>query len=126
MYKMVLFCTLTYSLALECASNILVFGMALLSRIVSFPSDPSPQSEFTQAVLDNRELDRAMHKAIIEELSFLISQTSAKPEQKRPSIVNAVLKSIKETLSTFSGLIALWEKLEPCLREVLFGRNSAQ
>jgi len=34
MYKMVLFCTLTYSLALECASNILVFGMALLLRIV--------------------------------------------------------------------------------------------
>src|SRR5438046_9023436 len=63
--------------------NILVFGMALLLRIV-------------------------------RELSFLISQTSAKPEQKRPSIVNAVLKSIKETLSTFSGLIALWEKLKPC------------
>jgi len=27
-----------------------------------------------------------MHKAIIEELSFLISQTLAKPEPKRPSI----------------------------------------
>jgi hypothetical protein len=35
--------------------------------------------EFTQAVLDNRKLDQAMRKAIIEELSFLISQTSAKP-----------------------------------------------
>jgi hypothetical protein len=76
--------------------------------------------EFTQAVLDNRELDQAMRKAIIEQLSFLISQTLAKPEQKRPSIVNAVLKSIKEGLSTVSGLIALWEKLEPCLRQVLY------
>jgi hypothetical protein len=57
--------------------------------------------EFTQAVFDNRELDQAMGKAIIEELSFLISQTSAKPEQKRPSIVNAVLKSIKETCPHF-------------------------
>jgi hypothetical protein len=57
--------------------------------------------EFTQAVLDNRKLDQAMRKAIIEELSFLISQTSAKPEQKRPSIVNAALKSIKETCPHF-------------------------
>jgi len=75
--------------------------------------------EFTQVVLDNRELDQALRKAIIEQLSFLISQILAKPEQKRASIVNAVLKGIKETLSTFSGLRALWETLEPYLREVL-------
>lgn len=75
--------------------------------------------EFTQAVLDNRELDQALRKVIIEQLSFLISQTLAKPGQKRPSIVNTVLKGIKETLSTFAGLVALWETLEPYLREVL-------
>jgi hypothetical protein len=75
--------------------------------------------EFTQAVLDDRELDQAMRGAIIEQLSFLISQTLAKQGQKRPSIVNAVLKSIKESLSISSGLITVWDKLEPCLRQVL-------
>jgi hypothetical protein len=70
-------------------------------------------------VLDSRELDQATRKAIIEQLSFLISQLLAKPEQKRASIVGAVFKSIKEALSAFSGLVTLWEKLEPFLRQVL-------
>jgi hypothetical protein len=74
--------------------------------------------EFTQAVLDRREIDQATRKAIVEQLSFLISQLLAKPEQKRPAIVGAVFKSIKEALSAFSGLVTLWEKLEPFLRQV--------
>ena len=75
--------------------------------------------EFVQAVLDNRELDQVTRKAIIEQLSFLISQLLAKPEQKRAAIVGAVFKSIKEALSAFSDLVTLWEKLEPFLRQVL-------
>jgi hypothetical protein len=75
--------------------------------------------EFAQALLDSKELDQAARKAIIEQLSFLISQLLAKPEQKRAAIVGAVLKSIKETLSAFSELVTLWEKLEPLLRQVL-------
>ena len=75
--------------------------------------------EFAQAVLDSRELDQAARKAIIEQLSFLISQLLAKPEQKRTAIVDAVFKNIKEALLAFSGLVTLWEKLEPFLRQVL-------
>jgi hypothetical protein len=75
--------------------------------------------QFAQAVLDNKELDQATRKAIIEQLSFLSSQLLAKPEEKRVSIVGAVLKSIKEALLAFSGLITLWETLEPLLRQVL-------
>jgi len=70
-------------------------------------------------VSDSRELDQATRKAIIEQLSFLISQLLAKPEQKRAAIVGAVLKSIKEALLAFSGLVTLWETLEPLLRQVL-------
>jgi len=75
--------------------------------------------QFAQAVLDSRELDQATRKAIIEQLSFLTSQLLAKPEQKRAAIVGAVLKSIKEALRAFSGLVTLWETLEPLLRQVL-------
>jgi len=75
--------------------------------------------EFAQAVLDSRELDQAIRKAIVEQLFFLISQVLAKSEQKRPAIVSAVLKSVKEALSAFSGLVILWEKLEPVLRQAL-------
>jgi hypothetical protein len=75
--------------------------------------------EFTQAVLDSRELDQATRKAIIEQLSFLISQLLAKPEQKRPAIAGAVFTSIKDVLLSFSSLVTLWEKLEPLLRQVL-------
>ena len=75
--------------------------------------------EFAQAVLDSRELDQAARKAIIEQLSFLISQLLAKPEQKRTAIVDAVFKNIKEALLAFSGLVTLWETLEPLLRQVL-------
>jgi len=75
--------------------------------------------QFAQAVSDSRELDQATRKAIIEQLSFLISQLLAKPEQKRAAIVGAVLKSIKEALLAFSGLATLWETLEPLLRQVL-------
>jgi hypothetical protein len=75
--------------------------------------------EFAQAVYDSRALDQATRKAIIEQLSFLISQLFAKPEQKRAAIVGAVFKSIKEALSAFSELVTLWEKLEPFLRQML-------
>ena len=75
--------------------------------------------EFAQAVLDSRELDQAIRKAIVEQLFFLISQVLAKSERKRPAIVSAVLKSVKEALSAFSGLVILWEKLEPVLRQAL-------
>lgn len=75
--------------------------------------------EFAQAVLDSRKLDQATRKAIIGQLSFLISQLLTKPEQKRAAIVGAIFKSIKETLSAFSELMTLWEKLEPLLRQVL-------
>jgi hypothetical protein len=75
--------------------------------------------ELAQAVLDNSELDQAKRKAIIEQLSFLISQLLAKPQQKRPAIVGAVLKSVTEALSAFSSLVTLWEKLQPLLRQAL-------
>ena len=75
--------------------------------------------EFAQAVLASRELDHAASAAIIEQLSFLISQLSVKPEQKRRAIVGAVLKNIKDALSAFSDLLKLWEKLEPLLRQLL-------
>jgi len=83
------------------------------------PGFPELFQEFAQAVLDNRELDETKRKAIIEQLSFLISQLSAKPQQKRPAIVGAVLKSLTEALSAFSSLVTLWEKLQPLLRQVL-------
>ncbi len=83
------------------------------------PASSKLFQEFVQAVLDSRELDQAMRKAIIEQLSFLVSQVLAKPEQKRPAIVGAVLKRVTEILSAFSGLAILWEKLEPFLRQAL-------
>jgi len=75
--------------------------------------------QFAQAVLDSRELDQATGKAIIEQLSFLVSQLLAKPEQKRAAVFGAVLKNIKEALSAFSDLAKLRETLEPFLRQVL-------
>jgi hypothetical protein len=76
--------------------------------------------EFAQAVLASRELDHAASAAIIEQLSFLISQLSVKPEQKQRAIIGAVLKNTKDALLAFSDLLKLWEKLEPLLRQLLF------
>lgn len=88
-------------------------------KLIGDPALSELFQEFAQAVLDSRELDQTTRKAIIEQLSFLISQLLAKPEQKRAAIVGAVLKSIKDALLAFSGLVTLWEKLEPFLRQVL-------
>ncbi len=74
-------------------------------------------ADFTQAVVDSKDVEQATRDAIIEQLSFLASQTAT--EKKQPSITSAVFSGLEKTIRTVSGLIKLWEQLGPLLKNSL-------
>lgn len=69
--------------------------------------------EFTQAVLDNQEIEETSRTAILEQLRFLSEQAVASQERKQRSVARAVLEDLAKAVSSVSGLVSLWEKLKP-------------
>jgi len=73
--------------------------------------------EFTQAVIDSNEIEKATRDAIIEHLSFLASQVAT--EEKQPSVARTVLSETGKIVGTISTLLTLWNQLEPLLKGAL-------
>ena len=74
--------------------------------------------EFTQAVIDEKEIEIKMKNEIIEQISFITSQAALPKEKQKTSVVKTVLLAIKDTISTISSLMLLWGKLQPLLERV--------
>ena len=74
--------------------------------------------EFTQAVIDEKEIEIKMKNEIIEQISFITSQAALPKEKQKTSIVKTVLLAIKDTIFTISSLMLLWGKLQPLLERV--------
>lgn len=67
--------------------------------------------ELTQAVVSDHEMEKAVRDQILEQLSFLVAQAGARPEQKIFSVAKVVIQSLSKIISTVPSLITLWEKL---------------
>ena len=74
--------------------------------------------EFTEAVFAEASLDIAIKNQIIEQLSFLTSQSILPKEKRKSGIVKAVLLGLKDTVSTIASLVVLWGKLQPLLETI--------
>ena len=73
--------------------------------------------DFTQAVLDIKELDKQLREELIEALSFISSQFHARENMRRPSIIRVTLKRIGEIVDTVKALAPLWLPLLPEIQE---------
>lgn len=76
-------------------------------------------SEFTQAVLDQRDLDLTLKNEILEQLSLLTTQVATPPAERKTGIVKAVVSGISEAVKTSTQLLGLWTALHPYLAAFL-------
>jgi len=76
--------------------------------------------EFTEAVIAETKLDAELKNQIIEQISFLASQSVLPKGKQKSGIVKAVLSGVKDTVSTIVSLSSLWDKLKPLLERVFF------
>jgi hypothetical protein len=68
--------------------------------------------EFTEAVLQAKELDDKMKNEIIEQLVVLSSQAALPEEGRKQSIIRMILASIGDYTQHISGLVALLKQLK--------------
>jgi hypothetical protein len=76
-------------------------------------------AEFAEALLADTELHENDKKEVLEQLSFLTTQTVAPKEQRKPGMVRSVMEEVAKAVSVSTALVTLWEKLHPLLSHVL-------
>lgn len=75
--------------------------------------------QFTEAVLADTKINAEGKKDILEQLSFLTTQTTTAKEQRKPGMIRSVMEGIAKATSISTSLVTLWEKLHPLLSAVL-------
>jgi predicted unusual protein kinase regulating ubiquinone biosynthesis (AarF/ABC1/UbiB family) len=66
--------------------------------------------ELTEAVINNRELDKNEQGQILEQLAFIAKQAALPEDQRQISIVRTVLNVLQSGLEVATNLTALWTK----------------
>jgi len=74
--------------------------------------------EFTEAVIAETKLDAELKNQIIEQISFLTSQSALPKEKRKSGIIKAVLSGVKNMVSTMVALSSLWNNLQPFLEHI--------
>jgi len=74
--------------------------------------------EFTEAVIAETKLDAELKNQIIEQISFLTSQSALPKEKRKSGIIKAVLLAVKNMVSTIVALSPLWNNLQPLLEHI--------
>ena len=74
--------------------------------------------EFTEAVIAETKLDAELKNQIIEQISFLTSQSALPKEKRKSGIIKAVLFAVKNMVSTMVTLSSLWNNLQPLLEHI--------
>jgi hypothetical protein len=89
-------------------------------RLGGDPALAQSLTQFTEALLADAELQEEAKKEILEQLSFLSTQTATPKEQRKPGMIRAVLEGIGKAAAVSTALITLWERLHPLLAKALF------
>lgn len=75
-------------------------------------------NEFAQTIIDSNEIKTGIKNELIEHMTFISSEVSKPKSERKKNIAKTILSGIKETASTITVLIPLWEKLYPHLQEI--------
>ena len=80
--------------------------------------------EFTEAVIDEKSLNKDIKNQLIEMISFLSTQAALPKQNRKPNIAKTVLKSIKDTLAglaSLASLMASWDKIAALFEKLFNG-----
>jgi hypothetical protein len=75
--------------------------------------------EFTEAVLKNTELQAQGKEEILEQLSFLSTQTTVPKDTRQRGMITSVLDGVSKAVSTSTALLTLWQKVHPLITHAL-------
>lgn len=73
-------------------------------------------AELTNAILNAEDADTRAKNELIEQIALVTQQAAAKPEERKPGQIKAVLGAIKEGAETVSSISGAWNTVEPMVR----------
>jgi hypothetical protein len=75
--------------------------------------------QFTQAIVDDKELAEQEKQDVVDQLAFLTDQVRTKPAERKKGVIGAVVSGIGTAVSASNGLVTLWQHLQPWLHKAL-------
>jgi hypothetical protein len=75
--------------------------------------------QFTQAIVDDKQLPEQEKRDAIEQMAFVTDQVQTKPAERNRGVISAVLSGINTAVSASNGLVTLWQHLHPMLHNLL-------
>lgn len=76
--------------------------------------------EFSEAVINDRQLDADLKNELIEQIGFISSQAVLTKEKQQPGLIKAVIGAIQNAVAPISTLLSLWDVLRPLLEGKFF------
>jgi hypothetical protein len=75
--------------------------------------------EFTQAVIESKELVEISKEEISQQLEYLVGQLTVEKPKRTTGVIKAILSGIKGTVSSVASIITIWAYVEPLLHAQL-------
>jgi hypothetical protein len=73
-------------------------------------------ADLTNAILNTDEANDAAKNELLEQISFITQQASAKAEERKPGAIKAMLAAVKEGAGAISSIAGAWGAVEPLLK----------
>lgn len=72
---------------------------------------------FTDSLIADESLNEHQRRDMVDQLGLLSAELTAPKESRRPAVIKPVLEGLGKAVTISTGLIALWDKLHPLLKE---------
>ena len=73
-------------------------------------------AELGNAILNAEDVDDAVKNELLEQFSVLTEMASAKPEDRKPGAIKAIISAVTEGAKAIGGVAAAWSAAEPLLK----------
>ncbi|SDD48739.1 hypothetical protein [Belnapia rosea] len=73
----------------------------------------------TEAIIQSKVTNDAEKNALLEQVEYVAQQAAAKPEQRKPGMLRAVVGGLGGALGAAADLAGVWEQVGPVIRGAL-------
>ncbi|MXO95581.1 hypothetical protein GRI34_04000 [Erythrobacter aquimaris] len=73
-------------------------------------------AELTNAILNAEDVDENSKNELVEQIALVTEQAAAKPDDRKPGQVKAIVGAIKEGADAISSVSGAWSAAEPMIR----------
>jgi hypothetical protein len=73
----------------------------------------------TEAVIAEKSFSKASKNELLEQLAFLSTQVTTRPDERKPGLVRSVITGIREAAQSAEAIASAWARVEPLLKFLL-------